>query len=150
MCIRDRSMGCCTVGLSVMAALYSGLTMLGTPGYTYMHGPVTLASQAAIMISVPFTVSLLPVFFGVRITSAYEYLEMRFDRTLRVVGAGLFILRITLYLGSALYVPALAIEALSNTPRWVTILGTGGVSAAYTITGGMSCLLYTSPSPRDS
>jgi sodium-coupled monocarboxylate transporter 8/12 len=141
--VAGRSMSCYTVGMSVMAALYSGLTMLGTPGYTYTHGPVTLAAQAAIIISVPFTVSLLPVFFNVRITSAYEYLEMRFNRTLRVVGAGLFILRITMYLGSALYVPALAIEALVDAPRWVTILATGGISAAYTVTGGMRAVIWT-------
>ena len=132
-----------TVGLSVMAALYSGLTMLGTPGYTYTNGPVTLAAQAAIIVSVPFTVSLLPVFFSARITSAYEYLELRFSRTLRLAGAALFILRITMYLGSALYVPALAIEALVDTPRWVTIVATGGISAAYTVTGGMRAVIWT-------
>ena len=132
-----------TVGLSVMAALYSGLTMLGIPGYTYTNGPVTLAAQAAIIVSVPFTVSLLPVFFSARITSAYEYLELRFSRTLRLAGAALFILRITMYLGSALYVPALAIEALVDTPRWVTIVATGGISAAYTVTGGMRAVIWT-------
>lgn len=140
--VAGRAMGSCTVGLSGLAALYSGLTMLGTPGYTYMRGPVTVANQLAMFVSVPCTVALLPVMHRAKITSAYEYLELRFNRPLRVLGAALFILRITMYLGSALYVPALAIEALAATPRWVTILATGAVSAMYTVTGGMRAVIW--------
>ena len=141
--VAGRSMGSCAVSLSSMAALYSGLTLLGSPGYVYVNGPVTALALLSIIVWVPITVLVIPVFHRAGITSAYEYLELRFNRRLRIVGASLFVLRIVSYLGSALYVPAVAVEAVAQVPRWPTIVLTGTVSAAYTVAGGMRAVIWT-------
>eukprot|EP01052_Picozoa_sp_SAG31_P033172 SAG31_NODE_3715_length_3955_cov_10.723288_4_plen_162_part_00 len=103
--VAGRAMGRWTVGLSSMAALYSGMTMLGSPGYTYLNGPVMWPASLTVFVVVPCTVALIPVLHGAKLTSAYEYLELRFNRSLRLVGAILFLIRIIGYLGGALYIP---------------------------------------------
>ena len=72
-----------------------------------------------------------------------EYLELRFGLRARLVGSSLFVLRIFLYLGQALYAPSLALEAVAGIPIWATVLCAGVVSAAYTIHGGMRTVIWT-------
>jgi sodium-coupled monocarboxylate transporter 8/12 len=126
-----------------MSALYSGLTMLGTPAYAYMHGPVMLPAALAILGIVPITVAAIPVLHRHKLTTAYEYLELRFSRPLRLAGSGLFCVRISLYLGGALYAPAVAVETLVGAPMWLTIGSTGLVSTVYTVKGGMRAVIWT-------
>ena len=139
-----RSIGCCAVGLSVYAALYSGISMLGNPGYVYTHGPVVFVQALASYPSAAITAWVfIPFFNGLRLTSAYEYLELRFDLRVRLIGSFLFIVRIYLYLGQALYAPSLALEAVAGIPIPLTVLVAGGVSAAYTYHGGMRAVIWT-------
>eukprot|EP01052_Picozoa_sp_SAG31_P033242 SAG31_NODE_3732_length_3940_cov_35.007550_1_plen_471_part_00 len=140
----SRSMGCCTVGFSVYAALFSGITMLGTPGYVYRYGVVTAVQQLSALAAVPITTRVfIPAFYRLRLTSGYEYLELRFDLRVRAIGSALFVLRMFSYLGTALFAPALALEAVAGVPRWLTIVVAGGVSALYTVHGGMRAVIYT-------
>jgi|EP01047_Picozoa_sp_COSAG01_P024366 Na+/proline symporter len=62
---------------------------------------------------------------------------------MRLVGSALFVMRIFLYLGQALYAPALALEAVGGVPIELTVLVAGGVSAAYTVHGGMRAVIWT-------
>ena len=62
---------------------------------------------------------------------------------MRLIGSFLFIVRIYLYLGQALYAPSLALEAVAGIPIPLTVLVAGGVSAAYTYHGGMRAVIWT-------
>ena len=99
------------------AALFSGISMLGNPGYVYTHGPIVFVQCLSNYVAVPITAYLfVPFFNGLRLTSAYEYLELRFSLRVRLIGSFLFVVRIYLYLGQALYAPALALEAVAGVP----------------------------------
>ena len=118
--------------------------MLDNPGYVYTHGPVAFVQGLSTYIVAPITAYLfIPFFNGLRLTSAYEYLELRFSLRIRLIGSFLFILRIYLYLGQALYAPALALEAVAGVPILFTVLVAGGVSAGYTYHGGMRTVIWT-------
>ena len=89
-----RSMPWLAVGLSIMATLLSSITYLGMPGEIVKNGVAILAMQLAIfpvMIIVVWV--LIPFFMRLRFTSAYEYLERRFDYRARLLGGVLFLLR---------------------------------------------------------
>ena len=64
----------------------------------------------------------LPFFNGLGVTTAYEYLEMRFSLAVRLIASFLFIARVLLYLSTAMYAPALALDAVANVPTWATIV----------------------------
>ena len=141
--------------------------MLGGLGYVWSYGVVTVVQQLSTYVAVPVTVWVfVPLLHGLKLTSAYgkivqfldlravrlanpqtltisEYLELRFGLRARLVGSSLFVLRIFLYLGQALYAPSLALEAVAGIPIWATVLCAGVVSAAYTIHGGMRTVIWT-------
>ena len=75
--LASRSMGAFAVGVSVTAALTSGITMLGGPGYSYEKGLAILFSQLSYFVATPLTAFVfLPFFNGLGVTTAYEYLEV--------------------------------------------------------------------------
>ena len=81
------------VGLSIMATLLSSLTYVGLTGEIVKHGIAGIMTQAAILPAAPIVIFLfIPFFMRLRFTSAYEYLEHRFDFRTRLLGGGMFFL----------------------------------------------------------
>ncbi|WP_437222353.1 sodium:solute symporter family transporter [Planctomicrobium sp. SH661] len=81
------------VGLSIMATLFSTLTHLGTPGEVVRHGIGCFLGYLAIPLSAIVIIQLsIPFYMRLRLTSAYEYLELRFNTGIGVIGASLFLL----------------------------------------------------------
>ena len=131
----DHRMKWSTIGLSVMATQASAITFISTPGQAYESGMGFVQNYfglplALIIISVFF----IPIYFKLKVYTAYEYLERRFDLKTRLFGAFLFLIQRGLAAGITIYAPSLI---LSTILEW---------NLSYTILG---CLLYTSPSPRD-
>ena len=114
--VADRNVHWTIVGVSVLAALFSGVTYLGAPAEGFFHDLTYLWAVAALLIATPVTTRIfLPLFRASNIYTAYEYLERRFDRRLRYLASGLFILRVTFYLAVAIYAPSLAVMK----PDWL-------------------------------
>ncbi|HYF34993.1 MAG TPA: sodium/solute symporter [Prosthecobacter sp.] len=142
--LAGRSIGSVVMGLSVIAAMFSGISYLAMPGEIYGHGFAFAWGILSFFAITPFvTLVMLPLFYQSRFYTAYQYLEERFDNKVRVLASGLFILRVLLWLGAATYAPALALEQVTNIPLWVTILCTGLVTTVYTTLGGMKAVIWT-------
>lgn len=132
------------VAMTVMASLFSGVSFMSAPSEVYTSGYAFSLVMFAFLLSTPFAIRwLLPYFFTRRYFTAYEFLEERFSLSVRLLAAGLFILRVTLWLAAATYAPALALEAVTGLPLWFTILCTGLVTASYTVFGGMKAVIWT-------
>lgn len=71
-----------------------------------------------------------------------KYLEVRFNRKLRLLASNLFLLEMIIYMGVVLYAPALALSAVTNLPKWTTIIVIGIVCTIYCVTGGIKAVLY--------
>jgi len=132
------------IAISVLAALFSGISFLGAPAESYNHNLIYLWVLAAYFIATPITTLVfLPFFFRLNFYTAYEYLEHRFDLRLRRLSSASFIFRVSLWLALALYAPALVISEMMGVPLWLSIIVTGLVTTLYTTIGGMRAVIYT-------
>src|SRR3982751_6259234 len=94
--LADQNVHWVIVGISVLAALFSGITYLGAPAEAFFHDLTYLWTVAAGLIATPIaTLIFLPVYRKSNIITAYEYLERRFDKRLRYLASILFIVRVT-------------------------------------------------------
>lgn len=142
--LADQNVHWIVVGISVLAALFSGISYLGAPAETFFYDLRYLWVITSFFIATPITTLIfLPFFRSLKLYSAYEYLEKRFDRRLRYIASTLFILRVTFYLGLAIYAPALAVMEVTRWPLWLSVLLTGGAATAYTVLGGMKAVIWT-------
>jgi len=142
--LASRSMGYVPVAISIIAALFSGISYLGAPAEVYNNDLGFSLNMLSFFIATPVTATVfLPFFYRLKLYSAYEYLERRFSIEVRVLSSMVFILRVLLWLALATYAPALALSAVTGIPLWVTIIVTGALSAIYTAMGGMKAVIWT-------
>ncbi|AHF94716.1 hypothetical protein OPIT5_23815 [Opitutaceae bacterium TAV5] len=132
------------VAISVLSALFSGISFLGAPSETFNHNLVYLWAVIAYFIATPVTALLfLPFFYRLNFYTAYEYLEHRFNLRLRRLSSATFIFRVCLWLSLAIYAPSLVIAEMSGLPVWMAIAITGVCTTLYTAVGGMKAVIYT-------
>src|SRR5262245_26844784 len=105
----SRQVGWLTVGVSLMAALNSGIDYVQTPAVVYAFGIVYLA-QLVVFIPLYFWVTrvTLPFYRRLNVRSAFEYLERRFGIGARLFVSSIYVLKRLGWMGVALYVPCLA------------------------------------------
>lgn len=132
------------VGVSVLAALFSGITYLGAPSETFFYGTGYLVVTATLFIATPITIKVfVPFFRKLKVYTAYEYLEKRFDRRLEIIASCFFITRVAFYAGFAIYAPSLAVAVVTGAPFWMCVLVTGAAATIYTTLGGMKAVVWT-------
>lgn len=142
--LADQNIHWIIVAVSVLAALFSGITYLAVPAETYGHDLTYLWVIVSFFIATPLTTLLfLPFFRNLNLYTAYEYLDLRFDRRVHGIVALLYVLRICGHLGLAVYAPALAISAITGWPLWKSIPCTGLAATLYTALGGMKAVIWT-------
>ncbi len=132
------------IAISVLAALFSGISFLGAPAETYHHNLVYLWTLVAYLVATPITTLIfLPFFFKLNFYTAYEYLEHRFSVGLRQISSAVFIFRVSLWLALALFAPSLVISEMVGLPLWISIVVTSSCTLLYTVIGGMRAVIYT-------
>ena len=133
-----------TIGLSVMATQASAITFLSTPGQGYESGLGFVqnyfgAPLALIIIAAVF----LPIFRRLNVYTAYEYLGQRFDSKTRLLGAGLFLVQRGLGAGITIYAPAIVLSSVMGWRLDLTIICSGLLVVAYTVSGGSAAVNLT-------
>lgn len=142
--LAGRGMNSLLVAMSILAALFSGISYLAAPADVYRNGFGFGYAVLAFFIATPITtIWLLPKFYHSRFFTAYEFLEARFSPSIRLLASGLFIFRVSLWLAAATYAPALALEKVTGIPLWATIIATGTLTTLYTALGGMRAVIWT-------
>ncbi|MBL9116604.1 MAG: sodium/solute symporter [Verrucomicrobiaceae bacterium] len=142
--LAGRGMSSIVVAMSVLAALFSGISYIAGPADVYQNGFAFAYVVLAFFIATPFTANwMMPLFYNSRYFTAYQFLEERFSRTARLLASGLFIFRVCLWLAAATYAPALALEKVTGMPLWLTILASGTLTTLYTALGGMKAVIWT-------
>lgn len=132
------------VALSLLASFMSAITLLGTPAemynYTTIYWWIGLGYFFVILGAAHV---YMPVFYRLRVTSSYEYLELRFGKLSRTIGAIIYVVQMTLYMSIVLYAPSLALNAVTGFTLWGSIWAVGLVCIFYTTIGGMKAVLWT-------
>jgi SSS family transporter len=142
--LAGRSMGWLPVGISVMVTAFSAINYLVVPAAVFRLGLRLLISLPVFFIVAwPVTRVFLPFYRSMELTSAYEYLEHRFDVRVRSLGSGAFILWRTVWMAVALLACAMLLGAVTERPvHWVILLA-GGTAVAYSAFGGMRAVMWT-------
>uniref|UniRef100_A0A8D3BYU5 Solute carrier family 5 member 6 n=1 Tax=Scophthalmus maximus TaxID=52904 RepID=A0A8D3BYU5_SCOMX len=140
----DRNMRCLPVSLSLIASFQSAVAIIGVPAEIYAHGTQYWFIGCAYLLGlfIPAHV-FIPVFYRLRVTSAYQYLELRFSRAVRICGTLTFICQMVIYMGICVYTPAFALNAVTGFELWVSVLATGLVCTLYTTIGGLKAVIWT-------
>ncbi len=140
----DKSNNWWTIGLSVMATQASAITFLSTPGQAYMEGMGFVQFYfglplAMIIISAVF----IPLYYKLKVYTAYEFLESRFDNKTRLLTASLFLLQRGLAAGITIYAPAIILSQIIGWNLNFTILFIGVLVIIYTVSGGTKAVSQT-------
>uniref|UniRef100_A0A671YHU4 Solute carrier family 5 member 8 n=1 Tax=Sparus aurata TaxID=8175 RepID=A0A671YHU4_SPAAU len=132
------------VSLSLTASFMSAITVLSNPAEVYRYGAnIGFYGISYVLTMVITSEVFLPVFYRLSITSTYEYLELRFNRTTRLLGTGLFIVQTILYTGIVIYAPALALNQVTGMDLWGAVISTGVVCTFYCTLGGLKAVVWT-------
>ena len=132
------------IGVSIIATSFSAASLLGGPGEGYNHGFLYLQLQLGDLIGYGLVIALfLPFFVRLNLTTAYEYLEKRFDAKTRSLGSLCFLLFVIARLGGLLYAASLVVSMVTGMPTDLAILIVGVVSIVYTVAGGITAVVWT-------
>ncbi|XP_065257184.1 sodium-dependent multivitamin transporter [Emys orbicularis] len=142
--LANRSMSFLPVALSLLATFQSAVAILGVPAEIYRFGTEYwfLGCCYFLGLLIPAHV-FIPVFYRLHLTSTYEYLELRFNKAVRVCGTVTFIFQMVIYMGVVLYAPALALNAVTQFDLWGAVLTMGLVCTLYTTLGGLKAVIWT-------
>ncbi|GAB3839221.1 sodium:solute symporter [Hymenobacter jeollabukensis] len=132
------------VGLSIIATQASAVTFLSTPGQAYADGMRFIQFYFGLPLAmVLIAVVAVPIYHRLRVYTAYEYLQSRFDRRTRTLAASLFLVQRGFSNGLSLYAPALVLSAILGWNTTATVLLLGTVMIAYTVSGGTRAVTVT-------
>lgn len=139
-----RSMSWLPVGISIFAADMSAISLMGTPAWSYKHNLEMLMMSLTYPLVVPVVILVfLPFYSKLDLYTAYEYLEKRFDVSVRVVASIMFqILRVA-HVSLAIYAPSLIISLVTGLPVWQCPIFMGLFTTLYTTLGGMKAVIWT-------
>jgi len=139
-----RSMSWLPVGISLVAADLSAITIMGVPAWSYKHNIELLLLSLGYPLMAPFVIRIfVPFYSKLNLYTAYEYLERRFSLAVRVVTSIFFQILRGLHVAIVIYAPSLVINLVTGLPVWQCILFMGGFTTFYTTLGGMKAVIWT-------
>jgi SSS family transporter len=126
-----------TICLSIMATQASAITFLSTPGQAYVDGMRFIQFYLGLPLAmVVLSVTVVPIFHRLKVFTAYEYLEGRFDLKTRTLAAVLFLIQRGLAVGLTIYAPAMVLSVLLGWNIHLNIVLVGALVMIYTVSGG--------------
>jgi Na+/proline symporter len=140
----DRDLPWWTIGLSIMATQASAVTFLSTPGQAYEDGMRFAQFYFGLPVAmVILSTFVIPIYYRLKVYTAYEYLEGRFDQRTRTLTAILFLLQRGLAAGITIYAPAIILSSILGWGLNITIFFIGLVVIFYTVMGGTQAVSVT-------
>jgi SSS family solute:Na+ symporter len=133
-----------TVGLSVMATQASAITFLSTPGQAYHDGMGFVQFYFGLPIAmVVISMTFIPIYHKLKVFTAYEYLEQRFDLKTRSFTAILFLIQRGLGTGLTIYAPAIILSSILGWNLTMLNIIIGILVIIYTFAGGTKAVNVT-------
>ena len=132
------------IGISIMATQASAITFLSTPGQAYTDGMQFLQFYFGLPIAmIILSVTFIPIFYKLKVFTAYEFLESRFDLKTRSLAAILFLVQRGLAAGITIYAPAIILSTLLGWNLGLTNVFIGVLVIVYTVSGGTKAVTQT-------
>ncbi len=135
------------VGLSTIATQSSAISFVAIPAFVAMTPDGTL-TLLRLEPSVPLAMAVIiltlaPLFRKLSAISIYAFLEQRFNRQVRLLISGIFLLTRGLSAGITTYAVALVLSICLDLPLWVMVLLIGAVTVLYDVLGGMAAVVWS-------
>jgi SSS family transporter len=142
--LSNRSMPWGLVLLSIMGTQASAITFLSAPGQAYTDGMRFVQYYFGIPLAmVVICIFFVPIFRKLKVYTAYEYLENRFDNKTRTLISFLFLLSRGLSTGISVFAPSIILSSLFGWNIYYTNIFMGGLLIIYTMSGGAKAVAYT-------
>ena len=133
-----------SVTLSVMATQASAITFLSAPGLAFSSGMAFVQFYFGLPLAmIVLSITFVPIFHKLKVYTAYEFLENRFDLKTRALTAFLFLVQRGLSTGITIYAPSIILSTILDIDTTVTTLFIGGLVISYTVYGGTKAVSYT-------
>jgi len=133
-----------TVALSIMATQASAITFLSTPGQAYADGMRFVQFYLGLPLAmIVLSVTAVPLYHRLKVFTAYEFLERRFDAKTRTLTAALFLTQRGLAAGLTIYAPSLILSVILGWDIGITIAVIGGLVVIFTTSGGTRAVSRT-------
>lgn len=133
-----------TVGISVMATQASAITFLSTPGQAFHDGMGFVQFYFGLPIAmIIICMVFIPLYHKLKVYTAYEFLEQRFDGKTRVLTAFLFLIQRGLSAGITIFAPAIILSAVLGWDLYLLNIIIGVLVIIYTVSGGTKAVSVT-------
>jgi SSS family transporter len=133
-----------TVGLSVMATQASAITFLSTPGQAFDEGMGFVQFYFGLPLAIiVICLVFIPIYHKLKVYTAYEYLEQRFDRKTRTLASILFLIQRGLGAGITIFAPAIILSTILGWDLKILIFTIGLLVIIYTVSGGTKAVSIT-------
>ncbi len=142
--LNNRSLPWYIVLFSIMGTQASAITFLSAPGQAYTDGMRFVQYYFGLPLAMIFICAFfIPAYSALKIYTAYEFLEKRFDTKTRLLTSFLFLLQRGLSTGISIYAPSLILSSLLGWDIQITNFLMGGLLIIYTVSGGVKAISYT-------
>lgn len=142
--LSNRSMPWWLVLLSVMGTQASAVTFLSVPGQSYVDGMRFVQFYFGLPFAmIVLCITFVPIFHRMKVYTAYEFLEHRFDSKTRTLTSFLFLLQRGMSTGISIYAPAIILSSLLQWNIYLTNVLMGGLLILYTVSGGAKAVAHT-------
>ncbi len=132
------------IGISIMATQASAITFLSTPGQAYTGGMGFIQFYFGLPIAmIILSVTFIPIYYKLKVFTAYEFLESRFDLKTRTLAALLFLVQRGLAAGITIYAPSIILSTLLDWNLAATNIFIGLLVIVYTVSGGTKAVTQT-------
>ena len=133
-----------TIGISVMATQASAITFLSTPGQAYYDGMGFLQFYLGLPLAmIIICMFFVPLYHKLKVYTAYEFLENRFDKKTRTLGAILFLIQRGLAAGITIFAPSIILSTVLDIDIKILNFLVGFLVIIYTMTGGTKAVNIT-------
>jgi len=131
------------VSLSIYATMFSSITFLAIPAWSFAtdcrYAPLAIGTIALVPVVIKW---YLPYFRRLNLTSAYEFLEVRYNLACRLFASAMFILFMVARMAVVAYLPAVAIAAVTGIDVNIAIVAVVLVTIFYCATGGIEAVIW--------
>jgi solute:Na+ symporter, SSS family len=142
--LADKSTPWYLITISIMATQASAITFLSTPGQAYVDGMRFVQFYFGLPVAmVILSITAVPIYHKLKVYTAYEFLEQRFDLKNRALGSILFLIQRGLAAGFTILAPSLIISVILGWDFRLTIFLVGGMVILYTAAGGTEAVYKT-------
>lgn len=142
--LSNRTMPWYLILLSIMGTQASAITFISVPGQAFGDGMRFVQSYFGLPLAmIVICISFVPIYNKLRVFTAYEFLEQRFDLKTRTFTSTLFLLSRGFSTGISIYAPSIILSSLLGWDIFWTNIFMGGILIIYTVSGGARAVAYT-------